>query len=761
MRNYSLLVVLLVAICGKVSGQLTYFSDAEGKLYTVDLSNGDCKTTLLGQMIFNGVRFVASDLAFHPNGMLYATDGRDLFEINVTNRAVRKIGSHNVQGILTALVCDQEGTMYAASENLYTVNIGTGRATNLGRLTCVSAGDLAFENGDLYLACESNQLLKVNITNPSASEIIGRMNSPIPFFGIVSFATDCENLRTFGTAGNRIYEIDVSNANAVLFCTLPSEISHVFGATTEDDFIASECEITLDLDEDDDSGAEGIDFFADSICGGQLAQIADTSDALIDVKGLTVDSMVVRIVSGAVDGNAEQLLLTQAEALDIVGSGSDHLRLTNTLANADVDLLTPLKAIRYVNTASAYTVGTRKVSVQIFAEGSTQSDTAMAFITLIEPPSMTIELGGDTSLCLGQTFILDASHPDAVQYEWSTGDSGPQIEVVASGTYAVTVTNSCGGQATDARRVDFLMPEDILDLGADTLLCPEEVLTLDATLSDGVSYEWNTGAREPTIIVSAEGTYHVKVTTGCGIQSDAIFVRYQTIPTTPILPEDTLMCNGETLVLDASMLDAISYTWQDGSSEAQLTVSEAGEYAVTITLQCGTYQDKILVEYNDYDLTLDLGRDTTFCVEDVVELDVFSPYATGYLWQDGSTEATFVVDETGSYSVTITDGCTSISDQINLIKISCCKVFVPNAFTPNFDGVNDSFQTFSDCSFSDFEMHIFDRWGGRVFQTNDQQGSWDGRANGIIADVGVYLWKVEYYDGVENQVISGDVKLVR
>ena len=95
------------------------------------------------------------------------------------------------------------------------------------------------------------------------------------------------------------------------------------------------------------------------------------------------------------------------------------------------------------------------------------------------------------------------------------------------------------------------------------------------------------------------------------------------------------------------------------------------------------------------------------------------------------------------------------------------KVYLPNSFTPNWDGDNDVFKIFSGASVSKINaFRIFNRWGGVAFEVtdspvNDTVYGWDGKTNGEVAQSGVYVWKAEvrFVDGVV-KLLSGSVTVV-
>lgn len=761
-RYLFLLLLFGLFVCiRQANGQLIYFSDAGGDLFTVDVSNGGCDVELLGQMELNNFPFTATDLAFHPNGNLYATEGFGLYLVNLATLEVSLIGNFNIPGsdYINALVCNSEGVMYGADQNLITIDINTGAGTIIGNLPCESAGDLAFNNNELYLACSGNNLLKIDLDNIPASEIVGMMEANSAFFGIVTFATECSDVQTFGTAGNGLYQIDVEDAGSTFVCTLNGANS-VYGAAMETDFLASDCYLEIDLD-GDDSTAPDFDFEADPICDNFSSMIADFDFSLI--VQAQIDSVAIWISGGLLDGADEQLLLNVGETdnFTILNSGTDRITLLSNGMSTIIDIAHVLENTRYINMAIPYTPGVREVSIQLYGEEETVSNVAMAFIPLISGDPFSIDIGPDSTLCEGESLTLDSNYPDALAYAWSDGSMEATLTVSTTGTYIVTVTDECGSTATDQAMITFEPPTNILDLGPDTTLCPGESLLLDATLPDGQDYTWSDGTTTSTLQVTETGLYEVSVTASCGIQTSAILVNFENIPTISVLPDDTLACQGTSIVFDATLPDALSYTWQDGSTEPTLIVQESGNYAVTVDFECGTYTDEASVTYDDYELTVDLGPDTVFCYTDSVVLDAYFPFASTYLWQDGRTDSVYVVYETGNYAVTVSDGCTTVKDQVFLRMTSCCNVFVPNVFTPNFDGINDNFLTYSNCEFPNFEFSVFDRWGGLVFRTDNQQIGWDGQIKGDTGEQGVYVWILKYNDGVDNQVLSGDVTLLR
>ena len=163
---------------------------------------------------------------------------------------------------------------------------------------------------------------------------------------------------------------------------------------------------------------------------------------------------------------------------------------------------------------------------------------------------------------------------------------------------------------------------------------------------------------------------------------------------------------------------------------------------------------------------VELGADQYVCEGQNVVLLGSAPFpGADYLWQDGSTETSFIATETGDYEVSVSNECGAVVDQIYLEFQDCGNVYIPNSFTPNGDGQNDVFYPSTDQEFIEYGFWIYDRWGTMVFKTNIPKTGWDGMINGKPAAVGTYVWKISYvssFQGLGERIErSGDFMLVR
>lgn len=141
-----------------------------------------------------------------------------------------------------------------------------------------------------------------------------------------------------------------------------------------------------------------------------------------------------------------------------------------------------------------------------------------------------------------------------------------------------------------------------------------------------------------------------------------------------------------------------------------------------------------------------------------------------YQWEDGSSTPFFFVDKPGEYEVAVSNGCEEVRETFSVTPergLDSELFFVPNAFSPNEDGVNEVMQVFPapDVQLVDFDFHIFDRWGNQIFYSSDIDQSWNGMIAGQLLKPAVFVWYLEASFELCGQAYQvqrkGDVVLIR
>jgi len=199
-----------------------------------------------------------------------------------------------------------------------------------------------------------------------------------------------------------------------------------------------------------------------------------------------------------------------------------------------------------------------------------------------------IDIGEDRRLCEGETLTLDVTTPGA-NYLWQNGTEEPTFSTSKAGKYWVRVFNECFEQS-DTMELFYDEPLNVY-LGADTTLCEGELLFLDVGEPDA-TYRWQDGNNGSSYQVTEAGAYAVTVTNTCGSDSD--FVQVDFVPPVEIPTQiDTVLCEGQRLLFDASDINADSYRWSGGATGPRFFAEAPGYYVVQVTNKCGTVTQEI------------------------------------------------------------------------------------------------------------------------------------------------------------------------
>jgi gliding motility-associated-like protein len=271
-----------------------------------------------------------------------------------------------------------------------------------------------------------------------------------------------------------------------------------------------------------------------------------------------------------------------------------------------------------------------------------------------------LDLGGDQSLCPGETITIDPGI-SGVEYLWQDGSTSPTYQATSPGWIVLTVWNDCGS-ATDSLQIILDPNGPQVDLGPDILACEGDTVILNAGIS-GVEYLWQDGSVAAQFIVTQSGIYYVQVSNACGTDSDTVQVQVQGTGPVPSLGPDTVLCEGEVLTLVADADSLTSIQWQDGSTTQQYVVTEPGTYILSETNHCGSSSDTIVIEFESAPEPFDLGEDRIICPGDTVVLSA-PQTATLITWQDGSHVESFIAVDEQIYTLELSNNCGAVSDEI-------------------------------------------------------------------------------------------------
>jgi gliding motility-associated-like protein len=268
-------------------------------------------------------------------------------------------------------------------------------------------------------------------------------------------------------------------------------------------------------------------------------------------------------------------------------------------------------------------------------------------------------------------------------------------------------------------------------------------------------YIWNGVAGEQTMTIYEGGVYNVSVgylaNAECN-SDDQVTINYFNLPVAEIMSED-FFCAGESLDLLAPV-GAFTYYWNNVQTDnALLTIESGGIYTLKLENICGF--DSTEKEILQYALpSVNLGEDQLLFPGESVTLDAGT--FVWYAWNNDPnlnsrfyTVSSDEVKDTSTVYVEVFDGYCFNKDAV-FVEVFYVKV--PAVITPNGDEKNDVFKPFFEgwVGIHEHTISVFNRWGEKVWESNDFQSGWDGKHNGTLVADGTYFWVLKVKYGAQN-----------
>ena len=300
--------------------------------------------------------------------------------------------------------------------------------------------------------------------------------------------------------------------------------------------------------------------------------------------------------------------------------------------------------------------GASGASVNVTTSG-TYAVTAVSAAGCIARDSVSISLSpapqdalADVVACSTQGVTLDAGNAGS-NYLWSTGASSQTLDVTVSGTYSVQVTNAQNCTAIFDASVTISDPP-VVNLGDDRAICTgsSTILTNVGILTEQI---WSTGATSASLEVSSAGVYWLEASSGACVVRDSVIVSLLELPTDMLT--DITQCLDDPAVPVAGGPEN-NYVWSTGATTPSITVSTGGTYTVQVTGPNGCTATHDVVVTLTAPPVLELGPDTVLCNGQVLQLDAGNPGAS-HLWNTGAATRRLDVSTSGTYSVTVDNGC--------------------------------------------------------------------------------------------------------
>ncbi|MBB3058265.1 gliding motility-associated C-terminal domain-containing protein [Mucilaginibacter gotjawali] len=443
----------------------------------------------------------------------------------------------------------------------------------------------------------------------------------------------------------------------------------------------------------------------------------------------------------------------------------------------DGTLLTADKNLTTINetTAGSYTV-------VLASTISTCTQTSSALPLAFTPaPVFTFNYPNQLQYCIGTLLTLQVTGSANYQYRWYkdgtlNGITTTSLPITRNGAYKVEVS-SCAGSWVASKEVQVafvIVPVPAIStdkpaycVGDNATLSLAETVDPDYTIQwykDNVPVPNSTG--QSSIVTNVPGSYTVTLaystpnTDGstCSQSSAVQAITFNPPPTVSIEKiVNTTICDGQTINLKANY-NGGTVQWSTGETTDQVSITQAGTYTATVTSTAGC-QAAASTDIAFLPNPVFSVNDTTICTykKQVVTLTAPAGFAQ-YDWNGQTGGQTYQVSQPQTVSLTVTDanGCQATQQ----IKVAdrCPDIYIPNTFTPNGDGINDTWVIEGLDSDPTSTVKVFTRNGVQVFSSIGYGTPWNGEYKGKKLPAGAYYYIVTAKNG--SQKFSGSLTVI-
>lgn len=400
-------------------------------------------------------------------------------------------------------------------------------------------------------------------------------------------------------------------------------------------------------------------------------------------------------------------------------------------------------------------------------------------VTITEPSggAVTVNAGPDQTIC-SNSALLAGNTPSSGTGVWTiitgtgtvTTPASPTSAVTglavgvtalqwtindgcASGSDTIVITNTGGGPV-----VTIASSTDVTCNGAG-----DGTATASATGGSGtLTYAWIPGGGSAAAAGNLQaGTYTISVSDGGGCTGiETVTITEPGAITVNVVATPTGCSNGGSVAATASGgTGTLGYQWNTGETTSSVNNLGAGTYTVTVTDGSGCTATGNGTVTSAGGITATISQGDTIGVGESIQLTANGGSTYSWTPSDGLDCTTCRIPnasptETTTYCVTVTDnGCSDTACVTIVVSGEDCEtnyltagsVYIPNAFTPNKDEINDVFKPVVSCVHN-YAFVVFDRWGEKLFETTDVDAGWNGYYKGGLCKPDVYVYKVTYID---------------
>jgi len=393
------------------------------------------------------------------------------------------------------------------------------------------------------------------------------------------------------------------------------------------------------------------------------------------------------------------------------------------------------------------------------------SDTIEVVVNPI--PNATIQNADDNTVCQGTCATLGALTSTGVTWSGLGAGNQPSIQACNAGDYILTVTeNGCSASDTLTITVAPIPQAPVISPAGSISICENETVTLVSSYNTGNQWNLNNipilGANLNGFNTNTAGNYTVTFTSpeGCESISETVVVVVKPIvPIDIISDKDTLVCTNQPIEVTLTAnptIGFVSFAWSTGDVTTSILAIDPGTYTLTGTTADGCTSTSTItlvgiegpslslispIIFDDFNVSKKGGNDGSI---NLTVSDGTPDYT--YTWSNGATSEDISNLTAGNYYVTVTDANGCFANGAIVLK-EPGDLTLPNGFTPNGDGFNDTYIIKGIQGYPNNKVIIWNRWGSLVYSKGAYTNDWTGISNdGNVLPDGTYYIVVELND---------------
>lgn len=352
-------------------------------------------------------------------------------------------------------------------------------------------------------------------------------------------------------------------------------------------------------------------------------------------------------------------ILCQGGTVTLSSSINDNIRWNTGQTESSIQ----------TNRANTFSV----TATNIYGCTSTSDPVSIDVYSTPPPSKPSVTALGGTTFCEGGQVTLQNNQD--IRSVWSNGLESRSVSIQQSGEFRVRSIDNNGCQSPESDPIQVTVnpnpAKPQISLNGSPTLCDGEITTLYSNYP--MNNQWSTNSPESSIVVNTSGTYTVSVTdgNGCRSTSDAVQIKVNPRPATPTISTlgATTFCDGGQVVLQSNQ--NARNVWSNGQEGQSIIISRTGEFRVYAVGNAGCQSPEsapvyVTVNPNPAKPQISLSGSTTFCADKNITLT--TNYANNIQWSSNASTPSIVLNKSGEYTVSFTDGngCKSTSDAVRI-----------------------------------------------------------------------------------------------